>query len=137
MNNSWCQCPVCFEDYSLLHRPTTFLCSHSTCIDHTSGINRLRECLICRYPLNQQHIYNVSYSLEEASCLYHSIKNTAGFSVIKVPSETIESNHIKVRNRDDIYARQLQEKFNYEIQNEHVEERPTTILALIFAVISS
>ncbi|CAF1221539.1 unnamed protein product [Adineta steineri] len=137
MDDSWSRCPVCFEDYSLLHRPTTFVCGHSTCIDHTSGLNRLRECPICRYPLNQQHEYNVSYSLEEASCLYRSIKNTAGYSTIEFPSEHIGSNHIKIMNPDDIYARQLQEKFNYEIQNEHVEERPTTILALIFAVISS
>lgn len=43
-NDDWCQCPICFEIYSIIHRPTTFICGHSVCIDHVSGKNRLEEC---------------------------------------------------------------------------------------------
>ncbi|CAF5222823.1 unnamed protein product, partial [Rotaria magnacalcarata] len=43
MNDDWSRCPICYEDYSLLHRPTTFVCGHSTCIDHMFGHNRLHE----------------------------------------------------------------------------------------------
>ena len=86
MNDDWSRCPICYENYSLIHRPTTFICGHSVCIDHTSGRNRLRKCMeykfvfkiihfkkftlskgpICRYLLNHQTEYNVSYNLEEA-----------------------------------------------------------------------
>jgi len=48
MNDEWSRCPVCFEDYSLIHRPTTFICGHSMCIDHTVGNYRLRECMYQR-----------------------------------------------------------------------------------------
>ncbi len=43
-NDDWCQCPICFEIYSIIHRPTTFICGHSVCIDHVFGKNRLEEC---------------------------------------------------------------------------------------------
>ena len=42
--DEWSQCPVCFEDYSTLHRPTTFECGHAMGIDHVNGEKRLEEC---------------------------------------------------------------------------------------------
>lgn len=46
MNDEWSRCPICFEDYSPTHRPTTFVCGHSTCIDHVIGVESLRECML-------------------------------------------------------------------------------------------
>jgi hypothetical protein len=43
-NDDWCQCLICFENYSVEHRPTTFICGHSVCIDHVRGNNKLEEC---------------------------------------------------------------------------------------------
>ncbi|CAF3723058.1 unnamed protein product [Rotaria sordida] len=133
MNDEWSRCPICYEDYSLIHRPTTFICGHSTCIDHTFGHNRLRECPICRHPLNQQHEYNISYNLEEAARLYHITKNIIDFSTIKLPSVDIQTNHTSTIHCNENYACRLQTKLDHEVQNEETITRPTTILAFIAA----
>jgi hypothetical protein len=52
MNDEWSRCPICFEDYSLTHRPTTFICGHSTCLNHTVGLNRLRFCMSQKFSFN-------------------------------------------------------------------------------------
>lgn len=52
MNDEWSRCPICFEDYSPTHRPTTFVCGHSTCIDHVIGVESLRECMLKKSSLH-------------------------------------------------------------------------------------
>ncbi|CAF0881883.1 unnamed protein product [Rotaria sp. Silwood1] len=137
MNDDWSRCPICYEEYSLVHRPTTFLCGHSTCIDHTFGHNRLNECPICRYPLHQQHEYNVSYNLEEASRLYHMTKNTVDYSTIKLPSADIQTNHISTVYRNENNERRLPTKLDHEVHNEETITTPRTILAFILASASA
>ncbi|CAF0999125.1 unnamed protein product [Adineta ricciae] len=83
MNDEWSRCPICFEDYTLEHRPTTFTCGHSTCIDHTVGTKRLRNCAIC-----------------------HGISH---WSTIKLPTATASrDNAAEMIHRDELYARRLQ-----------------------------
>ncbi|CAF2516222.1 unnamed protein product [Rotaria sp. Silwood2] len=122
MNDEWSRCPICFEDYSLIHRPTTFVCGHSTCIDHTIGSQCIHYCPICRHPLRKEDERHVSYNLEEASRLFQLIKNTIDWSTIKLPSPTVinheENNASAVTKRDEIYARQLQAELNRETANE-------------------
>ncbi|CAF1160323.1 unnamed protein product [Rotaria sordida] len=122
MNDEWSRCPICFEDYSLIHRPTTFVCGHSTCIDHTIGSKRLQHCPICRHPLKKEDQYHVSYNLEEASRLFQLIKNTIDWSTVKcspVPVISHEENNASAMiKRDEIYAHQVQAELNREIVNE-------------------
>ncbi|CAF1499430.1 unnamed protein product [Adineta ricciae] len=109
MNDEWSRCPICFEDYTLEHRPTTFTCGHSTCIDHTVGTKRLRNCPICRCSLESVTEYHVSYNLEEAARLFQAIKNNVDWSTIKLPTATASrDNAAEMIHRDELYARRLQ-----------------------------
>ncbi|CAF1163184.1 unnamed protein product [Rotaria sp. Silwood1] len=122
MNDEWSRCPICFEDYSLTHRPTTFVCGHSTCVDHTTGPKRLHHCPICRHPLREHDEHHVSYNLEEASRLFQLIKNNIDWSTIQLPSVPViiqeENNASAMIKRDEIYARQLQAELNRGTVNE-------------------
>ncbi|UJR28573.1 hypothetical protein I4U23_009806 [Adineta vaga] len=116
MNDEWSRCPICFEDYSREHRPTTFTCGHSTCIDHTIGTRRLQNCPICRQPLGYSREYHISYNLEEASRFLQTIKNAIDWSKIELPSGTAiddnERNNLEMIHRDEVYARRLQAELN-------------------------
>ena len=136
MNEEWSRCPICFEEYSSTHRPTTFACGHSTCIDHTVGSQRLRYCTltggafsqfsshprslgpICRHKLNDHEAYHVSYGLEEAACLLQQVKDMIDWSIVKrisAPTTGPDLNSdLAAGQQDEMYARRLQAEFDRE-----------------------
>lgn len=64
------ECPVCLEVYdSGDHIPTTFLCGHSCCISHASGLD---GCPICRGPIPKK--VSASVSLRDGAVAYMKVK---------------------------------------------------------------
>ncbi|UJR20945.1 hypothetical protein I4U23_024054 [Adineta vaga] len=124
-------------NYSLIHRPTTFVCGHSTCIDHTYSRNPLLECSICRHPLNEQDVHNVSYNLKGAVRLYHATKDTFDYSTVKLPLVNIQTTDLEKIIRAEVDSCQPTNTNGLKAQNEESTQRPTVILVLIFATISS
>ncbi|CAF1636955.1 unnamed protein product [Rotaria magnacalcarata] len=106
MNDDWSRCPICYEDYSLLHRPTTFVCGHSTCIDHMFGHNRLHE------------IWQTIVLIIQQSGLIQQI---------------FELNLTPTTSSSEIYVRGSQSDLNDIVQNEATSTRPSIILSFIFA----
>ena len=158
MNDEWSRCPICFEDYSINHRPTTFECGHSTCIDHVTGREPLQFCKcqrsffftclssdkcenlgpICRHRLRPNYPYHVSYNLQEASQLFQLIKDKIDWSTIQpVPAvEVRDSAQISAAEsmrRDEVYARRLQTELN----RQPVIRQPTAVRARAAPVVTN
>lgn len=83
--------------------------------------------------MNEQHEYNVSYNLEEASRLYHAIKTTIDLSAVQVPLVDTQIDHASALSHDKIYGHRFQATWSRKTANKETTTRPTTILAFILA----
>ncbi|CAF2076975.1 unnamed protein product [Rotaria magnacalcarata] len=91
------------------------------------------KCPICRYPLNGQHEYSVSYNLEEACRLYQMANNSIDYSTIRSHPANIRINLTPTTSSSEIYVRGSQSDLNDIVQNEATSTRPSIILSFIFA----
>ncbi|CAF1172074.1 unnamed protein product [Didymodactylos carnosus] len=119
MDNDWSRCPICFEEWNMIHRPTTFVCGHTVCIEHLTCREPLRECPMCRgrLPILKDHqTWHVSYALEEAARTFRRMKDATGNSAVETSTgkpmlklaNEIDTARERLIADDEAYARELE-----------------------------